>query len=166
MAQPIPKPRPQLLSTFKIACVHGTRKFISKSCALGGRSRENTLTIPIFNRHFFLIERSCDITLGNFSQVLNSGYVLTEVPDKSCANTKTISNMCHIINLSGLMGNFLFYVIPTISETLFTWSGGPRSSGVGFFCFHALEDTKQKKLTPLDRAPPLHVNRVFCWRER
>ena len=43
---------------------------------------------------------------------------------------------------------------------LFTWSGGPRSGGVGFFCFHALGDTKQKKLTPLDRGPPLHVNRV------
>ena len=44
---------------------------------------------------------------------------------------------------------------------LFTWSGGPRSSGVSFFCFHALGDTKQKKLTPLDRGPPLHVNRVL-----
>ena len=29
----------------------------------------------------------------------------------------------------------------------FTWSGGPRSSVDGFFCFHALEDTKQKKPT-------------------
>ena len=48
----------------------------------------------------------------------------------------------------------------SVSKTLFTWSGGPRSSGVGFFCFHALGDTKQKKLTPLDRGPPLHVNRV------
>ena len=46
------------------------------------------------------------------------------------------------------------------SKGLFTWSGGPRSSGVGFFCFHALGDTKQKKLTPLDRGPPIHVNRV------
>ena len=46
------------------------------------------------------------------------------------------------------------------SKGLFTWSGGPRSSGVGFFCFHALGDTKQKKLTPLDQGPPLHVNRV------
>ena len=36
---------------------------------------------------------------------------------------------------------------------------GTRSSGVGFFCFHALGDTKQKKPTPLDRGPPLHVNR-------
>ena len=45
------------------------------------------------------------------------------------------------------------------AKTLFTWSGGPRSSGVGFFCFHALGDTKQKKPTPLDRGPPLHVNR-------
>ena len=44
---------------------------------------------------------------------------------------------------------------------LFTWSGGPRSGEVGFFCFHALGDTKQKKLTPLDRGPPLHVNRVL-----
>ena len=38
-----------------------------------------------------------------------------------------------------------------LPKGLFTWSGGPRSSGVGFFCFHALGDTKQKKLTPLDR---------------
>ena len=45
------------------------------------------------------------------------------------------------------------------SKGLFTWSGGPRSSGVGFFCFHALGDTKQKKPTPLDRGTPLHVNR-------
>ena len=44
---------------------------------------------------------------------------------------------------------------------LFTWRGGPRSSGVGFFCFHALEDTKQKKPTSLDRGPLLHVNRVL-----
>ena len=49
--------------------------------------------------------------------------------------------------------------IKRVTKGLFTWSGGPRSSGVGFFCFHALEDTKQKKLTPLDRGPPLHVNR-------
>ena len=37
---------------------------------------------------------------------------------------------------------------------------GPRSSGVGFFCFHALGDTKQKKPTPLNGGPPLHVNGV------
>ena len=37
------------------------------------------------------------------------------------------------------------------TKGLFTWSGGPRSSGVGFFSFHALGDTKQKKPTPLDR---------------
>ena len=51
-----------------------------------------------------------------------------------------------------------------LPEGLFTWSGGPRSSGVGFFCFHALESTKQKKPTPLDRGPPLHVNRVLVTR--
>ena len=49
--------------------------------------------------------------------------------------------------------------ISECTKTLFTWSGGPRSSGVGFFCFHALGDTKQKKPTPLDRGSPLHVNR-------
>ena len=57
------------------------------------------------------------------------------------------------------------YPTPCVSASdtsgLFTWSGGPRSSGVGFFCFHALEDTKQKKPTPLDRGPPLYVNRVL-----
>ena len=51
---------------------------------------------------------------------------------------------------------FLF----VITKGLFTWSGGPRSSGVDFFCFHALGDTKQKKPTPLNWGPPLHVNRV------
>ena len=50
------------------------------------------------------------------------------------------------------------YRSPT--KGLFTWSGGPRSGGVGFFFFHALGDTKQKKPTPLKRGPPLHVNRV------
>ena len=43
----------------------------------------------------------------------------------------------------------------------FTWSEGPRSSEVGFFGFHALGNTKQKKPTPLDWCPPLHVNRVL-----
>ena len=57
--------------------------------------------------------------------------------------------------------NVSIYHIPLLTKTLFTWSGGPQSSGVGFFCFHALADTKQKKPTPLDRGPPLHVNRVL-----
>ena len=48
------------------------------------------------------------------------------------------------------------------SKGLFTWSGGPRSSGVGFFCFHALEDTKQKKPTPVDQGPP-HGYMVCLW---
>ena len=45
------------------------------------------------------------------------------------------------------------------SKTLFTWSEGPRSSGVGFFWFVSPRAWKQKKPTPLDRGPPLHVNR-------
>ena len=35
------------------------------------------------------------------------------------------------------------------SKTLFTWSGGPWSSGVGFFCFVSSRARKQKKPTPL-----------------
>ena len=45
------------------------------------------------------------------------------------------------------------------SKALFTWSGGPQSSGVGFFCFVSPRAWKQKKPTPLDRGPPLQVNR-------
>ena len=52
-------------------------------------------------------------------------------------------------------------LIFVLLKGLFTWSGRPRSSGVGFFCFHALGDTKQKKPTPLNRGPPLQVNRVL-----
>ena len=44
-------------------------------------------------------------------------------------------------------------------KTLFTWSGGPRSSGVSFFCFVSPRACKQKKPTPLERGLPLHVNR-------
>ena len=44
-------------------------------------------------------------------------------------------------------------------KTLFTWSGGPRSSGVSFFRFVSPRACKQKKPTPLGRGPPLHVNR-------
>ena len=58
-----------------------------------------------------------------------------------------------------------FYTIRTydfyVTKTLFTWSGGPRSSEVSFFCFVSPRAWKQKKLTPLDRGPPLHVNRVL-----
>ena len=57
-----------------------------------------------------------------------------------------------------------FFFIKTF-QGLFTWSGGPRSSGVGFFCFHALEDTKQKKPTQLDLGLPLHVNKVSDMRQ-
>ena len=36
---------------------------------------------------------------------------------------------------------------------------GPRSSVVSLFCFVFPRAWKQRKLTPLDRGPPLHVNR-------
>ena len=81
---------------------------------------------------------------------------------KNSLNVKTVNVVTQIFD------RFVGYVCLEISWCcsesilgLFTWSGGSRSSGVGFFCFHALGDTKQKKPTPLDRGPPLHVNRVL-----
>ena len=78
-----------------------------------------------------------------------------------------------------------FEISLSSTNGLFTWSGGPRSSGVvgclawgnfhahsrfarstvreekwGLLVVYALEDTKQKKPTPLDRGLRLHVNRV------
>ena len=85
------------------------------------------------------------------------------------------SSMCislvTLINLKRVaVASFSFpttYIINSFStlkncyapKTLFTWSGGPRSSGVSFFCFVSSRAWKQKKPTPLDRGPPLHVNR-------
>ena len=34
------------------------------------------------------------------------------------------------------------------SKTLFTWSGGPRSSGVSFFCFVSPQSVKTKETNP------------------
>ena len=65
----------------------------------------------------------------------------------------------------GKMPNFTFYGgrKQATTKTLFTWSGGPRSGGVSFFCFVSPRAWKQKKLTPLDRGPPLHVNRPLIF---
>ena len=65
-----------------------------------------------------------------------------------------ISNFCKLVDFAMLKKKTF------VDKGLFTWSRGPRSRGISFFCFHARGDTKQKKLTPLDRGPPLHVNRV------
>ena len=51
----------------------------------------------------------------------------------------------------------------THPKTLFTWSGGPRSSGVGLFCFVSPRAWKQKKSTPLGRGPPLQALSVSTW---
>ena len=40
------------------------------------------------------------------------------------------------------------------SKTLFTWSGGPRSSGVSFFCFVSPRAWKQKKHNPTRLGSP------------
>ena len=60
--------------------------------------------------------------------------------------------LSHLLRLERGCSGFSFFPFnPLNPKGLFTWSGGPRSSGVGFFCFHPLGDTKQKKPTPPDR---------------
>ena len=76
-----------------------------------------------------------------------------------CTNNFRGTPLKHSTSLSTM---FVYIRVPPYSrdfEGLFTWSGGPRSSGVGFFCFVSPRAWKQKKPTPLDRGPPLHVNR-------
>ena len=42
----------------------------------------------------------------------------------------------YLLPSQGVSVLFPTYSLPPLrSKTLFTWSGGPRSSGVGFFCF-------------------------------
>ena len=54
------------------------------------------------------------------------------------------------VELSLLLTYFhigLLSLFKAATRGLFTWSGGPRSSVVGFLCFHALEDTRVILLT-------------------
>ena len=44
--------------------------------------------------------------------------------------------------------NKFVYIKKTEIKGLFIWSGGPRSSGVCFFCFHALGGHKTKETYP------------------
>ena len=53
------------------------------------------------------------------------------------------------------------------SKGLFTWSGGPRSSGVGFFCFVSPRAWKQKKPNPTRPGSPTQCKQalnllLFC----
>ena len=53
---------------------------------------------------------------------------------------RTMTNQNNVILFCFFFFLFLFFncIVNQVSpKTLFTWSGGPRSSGVGFFCFHA-----------------------------
>ena len=79
------------------------------------------------------------------SKVGNTIVSARQVP---AVNTVKVRNRSRDVRFNSL---YVKKVMRT--KGLFTWSGGPRSSGVGFFCFHALRDTKQKKRTQLDRGP-------------
>ena len=76
-------------------------------------------------------------------------------------NLKRKCNLWRKLSLLALQKRFLFFSSRHHTLLFAVWSGVTRSGGVGFFCFHALGDTKQKKPTPLDRGPPRHVNRVL-----
>ena len=72
-----------------------------------------------------------------------------------------LSELSRIFVRCPVREHFAFLHTFVLIKTLFTWSGGPRSSGISFFCFVSPGAWKQKKLTPLDRGPPLHVNRPY-----
>ena len=112
------------------------------------------------------------ITFFKFSSFQGNVHI---IPDITCKNNtgKQRDWNCFCNSHSNIHFVSFFFLVLSYSwqsstkfekrkiKGLFTWSGGPRTSGVGFFCFHAVGDTKQKELTPLDRGPPLHVNRVL-----
>ena len=79
----------------------------------------------------------------------------------SITATLHVPHTFFVHNFAAVLHDYNVKLLET-SKTLFTRSGGPRSSGVGFFCFHALEDTKQKKPTPVDQGPP-HGYMVCLW---
>ena len=105
-----------------------------------------------------VIKETIDLIVQPLTYVTNLSFSSGTVPDQM--KIARVVPLFKTGDLSLFTNYRPFSVLPALSKTLFTWSGGPRSSGVSFFCFHALGDTKQKKLTPLDRGPPLHVNRV------
>ena len=108
-------------------------------------------------------------TRGHFNSQEKLKTMLTQ--NFGVSNKEHYGMLCYFLEWSSLrdrpqshVGSCKFLTSRlSVPQGLFTWSGGPRSSGVSFFCFHALGNTKQKKLTPPDRGPPLHVNRVLVW---
>ena len=100
------------------------------------------VVVELNSRHFL-----------HWMESLKNGKCVLESPWIFCSKKKGTKPG---INFGRIWHNIKSYMEP---KTLFTWSGGPRSSGVGFFCFVSLRAWKQKKPTPLDRGPPLHVNR-------
>ena len=52
------------------------------------------------------------------------------------------------------------------TKTLFTWSGGPRSSGVRFFCFVSPRTWKQKKTNPTRPGSPTPCKQALNFRTR
>ena len=113
---------------------------------------------PIQNLVKFFYSDDFSVISSSVNLAYQKCFVLQRLLYSDFIFTAILLNV-HWMNLSVLVW-IHFNVCKGDNEGLFTWSGEPRSSWVGFFCFHALGDTKQKKPTPLNRSPPLHVNRV------
>ena len=78
-----------------------------------------------------------------------NGTKTREVLCSSCSRGREVTNIwCLTLTLNN-------------TKTLFTWSGGPRSSGVSFFCFVSPRAWKQKKPTPQDRGSKT-IERMTC----
>ena len=50
------------------------------------------------------------------------------------------------------------------AKTLFTWCGGPRSSGVGFFCFVSPQSVKTKETNPTRPGSPTPCKQALRFR--
>ena len=118
--------------------------------------------VLIFNRQHIASGECCQKARDSWKLAIPAVSTGWNLECSSWTNTATTAVEWHFTCFECRYDIYFFVFTP---KGLFTWSGGPRSSGVGFFCFHALEDTKQKKPNPLDRGPPLHVNRVLITNE-
>ena len=140
---PPPPPPPQPLHMYSYNVIHSMGKWISLDifCYITYSFTNKSLSVKTELR-----------PVNNSSWRFSLFKALIEIPILMLSPLHELSVAWQVIRFSI---TDCMHVI----KTLFTWSGGPRSSVVGFICFVSPRAWKQKKPTPLDRGPPLNVNR-------
>ena len=109
---------------------------------------------------------SIAVKAGRLMVVSENILRLTTIKETLCMS---LCNKLYNKHSRALPNSSFYFTIHSLKnkiKTLFTWSGGPRSSGVSFFGFVSPRAWKQKKPTPLDRCPPLHVNKALRQKNR